>query len=342
MTLGTLLSQRLAAAKLVLAILLASFVSVGWTEEAPPEPAIEINAEALLKGAPPESLEDLKAIERHIQSLAKMVMPATVGVRVGQAQGSGVIVSADGYVLTAAHVNGSPGKNVTFIFPDGSTKKGKTLGVNRGVDSGMMKITDEGEYPYLPIGSSGDLRRGDWVMATGHPGGYERGRTPPVRFGRVLSTRSTVIMTDCTLVGGDSGGPLFNMKGEVIGIHSRIGGPLTANMHVPADSYIATWDRLADSEQWGGSSSNGPYIGVQGDPEAKDAKIVGVSPGSPAEKAGIKGGDSIVEFAGKKVDSFPTLGAAVRDNKVGDKVDVVVMRDGKRVKLRLTIGKRAG
>lgn len=309
--------------------------------EVPPAPEIDITAQTLVDGSPPETLEELKAIQEHIQMLSKHVMPATVGVRVGQAQGSGVIVSEDGYVLTAAHVNGAPGKKVTFIFPDGSTKKGITLGLNRGVDSGMMKITDKGKYPFLPIGKSSDLNRGDWVMATGHPGGFERGRTPPVRFGRVLSTRSSVIMTDCTLVGGDSGGPLFNMKGEVIAIHSRIGGPITANMHVPSDTYIDTWDRLKASELWGGPNPNGPYIGVQGDREAGNAKIASVYPNSPASKAGVKAGDVITKFAGKEIKNFADLSGAVGGKKPGDKVEVVVSRDGKDVKLNLTIGKRS-
>src|SRR5262249_38672096 len=87
---------------------------------------------ALEKSAP-ESVEDLRAIQKQVRAVLAKVMPATVGVRIGQAQGSGVIVSKDGIVLTAGHVSGQPGRQVTLIFPDGKTVKGKTLGANAGV-----------------------------------------------------------------------------------------------------------------------------------------------------------------------------------------------------------------
>jgi S1-C subfamily serine protease len=200
----------------------------------------------------PENAADLRDIEKHVQNVLEKVMPAVVGVRVGFGQGSGVIVSEDGTVLTAGHVSGAPNKNAVVVLRDGSLRKSKTLGQNKGIDSGMVKISAEGKYPFLEMGKSSELKPGQWVIAIGHPGGFRPNRTPVVRVGRILFANAFVIRTDCTLVGGDSGGPLFDMQGRVIGIHSRIGGlAITENMHVPVDTYRQTWDKLAKGESWG-------------------------------------------------------------------------------------------
>ena len=201
----------------------------------------------------PESVDDLKTIEVHVQGLLGKITPAVVGVRLGAAQGSGVIVSKDGFVLTAGHVSGEPGRDAIIVLPDGKQLKAKTLGKNGGIDSGMIKISGEGEYPFVEMGKSEDLKKGTWVMAIGHPGGFRPNRTPVLRVGRVLSTSPFLIRTDCTLVGGDSGGPLFDMNGRVIGIHSRIGGSISENIHVPIKTYRETWDKLAKGESWGGT-----------------------------------------------------------------------------------------
>src|SRR5438876_11640505 len=107
------------------------------------------------------------------------------------------------------------------------------------------------------MGKSDELTKGEWCLATGHPRGYKPGRTPPVRLGRDLTFGNTIIKTDCTLVGGDSGGPLFDMQGRVIGIHSRIGQTLAQNMHVPVDTYRETWDRLVKGDRVYGNIGGG-------------------------------------------------------------------------------------
>jgi serine protease Do len=185
-----------------------------------------------------------------VQKVIAKVLPATVGVRIGNSAGSGVIVSEDGLVMTAGHVVGKPGQDVTFFFHDGKTAKGKTLGMFVTADAGMMKITDAGKYPFVELGTSADLKSGTWCVALGHPLGYQPGRPPVVRVGRVLRIREAVIQTDCTLVGGDSGGPLFDLQGRVIGIHSRIAGPTDVNLHVPVDIFRENWDRLLKGDSW--------------------------------------------------------------------------------------------
>ena len=188
----------------------------------------------------PETLDDLRSIQEHAEILVKKVMPSVVSVRIGPVFGSGVIVSKDGYVLTAGHVSGEPNRNVTVYFHDGKRAKGKTLGSNRGVDSGLIKITTEGAWPYLEMGDSTQLREGQWCMVVSYPGGFKPGRTPPVRLGRILKARPTLVTTDCILVGGDSGGPLFDMHGKVIGINIKIGESLNQNMHAPVNLFRAT------------------------------------------------------------------------------------------------------
>src|SRR5262249_36407529 len=155
-------------------------------------------------------------------------------------------------------------------FHDGKRVKGKTLGQNVGIDSGMIKIVEEGTYPFVDMGTSGDLKKGQWVISCGHPGGYKQGRTPVVRLGRVLDSTNMIIRTDCTLVGGDSGGPLFDMNGKVIGIHSRIGPTLQSNIHVPVDTYRETMDRLVAGESWGGAPGR-PYLGLRVDVDDKSS-----------------------------------------------------------------------
>ena len=161
---------------------------------------------AVFRKEAPESVTDLKTMQEHVAKVVEKVMPSTVCVRVGPAFGSGVIVSKDGFVLTAGHVSGKPGQEVTIIFHDGKTVKGKTLGGNHGIDSGMIKIMAPGEWPYVEMGDSRDVQPGQWCLVCADPGGYKKGRTPPVRLGRVLRTGNARIVTDCVIVGGDSGG----------------------------------------------------------------------------------------------------------------------------------------
>jgi serine protease Do len=295
---------------------------------------------AALNKAAPENIDDLKAIQKQVHVVLDKVLPCTVGVQIGSAQGSGVIVSKDGYVLTAGHVSGQPGRDVTLILQDGKKIKGKTLGSNSRIDSGMIKITEEKEWPFLEMGKSADLKRGQWVIAAGHPGGYRPGRTPPVRLGRVLDATDSLVRTDCTLVGGDSGGPLFDMEGKVIGIHSRINGPITSNIHVPVDTYRSTWDRLAKSEVFGGREANAGYLGIARDPDAKECRVKEVADDSPAGKGGIKADDIITKLDGQKVETYEDLNKVLDKKKAGDKVDVEVKRGEETLTLKVTLGKR--
>jgi serine protease Do len=206
---------------------------------------------AVLDKPVPRNIQDLRAIQEQVKKVLAKVMPCTVAVRIGTNGGSGVIVSKDGYVLTAGHIsNHKPGRPVTLILADGRHVKGKTLGSNKGMDSGMIQITDEGEWPVAKMGDASKLKKGQWCITLGHPDGYKPGRPPVVRLGRVLDYNAQEICTECALVGGDSGGPLFDLNGRVLGIHSSIRESIASNLHVPVNTYRTTWDRLVESEIW--------------------------------------------------------------------------------------------
>jgi serine protease Do len=286
----------------------------------------------------PENLEDLKAIEDQVEKVVKKVLPCTVGVRIAERQGSGVIVSKDGYVLTAGHVSIEAGQELTLVLSDGKTVKGKTLGANRGIDSGMIKIEGNREWPFAEMGKTSDLKPGQWCISCGHPGGYRIGRTPVVRLGRLLRVGNRTLVSDCTLVGGDSGGPLFDMEGKVIGIHSRIGDALVANVHVPVDTYRDTWGRLAKGDVW--VDNEQPWLGVQGEPDRKDAVISDVLKGSPAEKAGLKPKDVIKKFNGDAVGDLDDLGERILKKKPGDEVTLEVQRGKEKLTLKVVLAKR--
>ena len=332
-------------ARFFLATLLGGLLAGGSrAADKNPDPSKKVNLAVLEKPAP-ENIEDLKAIQKQVKVVLKKVVPCTVGLIVDNASGSGVIIDKEGHILTAGHVSGKPEQSIIVILPNGKRVKGKSLGRNSSIDSGLIQITDKGNWPFVEMGKSDGLKRGQWVIAIGHPGGFRPGRSPVVRLGRIQMANDSFIRTDCTLVGGDSGGPLFDMEGRVIGIHSRIGERIDSNIHVPVDTYRATWDRLVKGEDWGGrlgfpDLSNVPYMGIEGDEDAKEARITRVVPESPAAKAGLKVDDIILTFDGHKLGGYSELAPRIRKKKIGDKVALEVQRGKDTVKLQLVLGKR--
>ncbi|HWX18559.1 MAG TPA: trypsin-like peptidase domain-containing protein [Candidatus Binatia bacterium] len=224
-------------------------------ERAAPKPAPADRKElaAAFTKATPGAIADLKQIEQRVKTLVTRVSPAVVAVEVGYASGSGVVISADGLVLTAGHVGGRPGRDVRFTFPDGKTARGKTIGVARDSDTGLMRISDPGPWPHAAMGELEHARIGDWVLALGHPGGFDPRRSLVVRLGRIIRLAPEALQTDCTISPGDSGGPLFDMYGRVIGIHSAISRSVAENFHVSVTEFYDTWDQLVKGES--GSSS---------------------------------------------------------------------------------------
>lgn len=316
--------------------LVVLFLVVGsLTASDPVSKDIPAPPSAILKG--PESLDDLKTFQKHTKILVDKLLPTTVCLQVGGASGSGVIVSEDGLVLTAGHVSGEPNKKIKIILHDGTVVDGITLGRWNQIDSGMAKITTEGKWPFAEMGVSKDLKPGMWCLSAGHPGGYKKNRPPVVRVGKIGIVNSTFVQSDCTLVGGDSGGPLFDMTGKVIGIHSRIGQPLAANMHVPVDTFRDTWDQLVKGDKIG---ENPVWLGVRADADAKNCKLGDVTPESPAAKAGLQAGDVVMKFAGKEVGSYADMVRFLQRQKPGDEIALEVKRGDEMKELKIILGKR--
>ncbi len=299
---------------------------------------------------PVKSVEDLVKLEKQVQEVAKKALPATVAlVSNGTgSSGSGVIVNKNGLILTAAHVVQGM-KEVDVFFSDGRKWQGKVLGANFSKDIGMVQMVDPGPWPFMELGESKPLEAGDWLVAMGHSAGFDPARTPPVRFGRVMSDGpGNYFTSDCTLIGGDSGGPLFNLDGKLVGINSSIGWSWKNNNHAGVDGFREDWERLLAGETWGALQMNplanpetpvlGIVMGMRD--EGKGVRVQKVEPNSPAAAAGVRIGDTIVA-----VDNEPVLGGAelqqvLLKKEVGDLVSLGLMRGKEKLKIDVELVKR--
>ncbi len=297
-------------------------------------PPVAAHLQAIFAGRPPKSIDDLRAMEAHYKQLAKAATPCTVSVQFGAALGSGVLVSPAGLILTVAHIVGEPGKQVRVRFANGQVARGHSLGMHRELDAGMVRLDAPGPWPYLAI-SENPVAPGEWCAALGHPGGLDLDRGAVFRIGRILEVRD-LIRTDCQLIGGDSGGPLIDMQGNVIGIHSRIGTSLVNNLHVPVTVYRDHWDGLIAGQLWQSQA----YLGLRGASSEPPAKVAFVHENSPADRAGIVPGDIVTRFAGTPVQRFPQLVQLVRDHQPGETVRLRVERGDSVLELDVTLQKR--
>lgn len=290
----------------------------------------------LAHAEPVQDLQDLLAVEAKVQTVAQKRVPLTVALVAADASssGSGVITGEDGLILTAAHVvQGS--ETMDVVFPDGKTVKGKVLGANYGKDLAMVRIEGEEKWSTAPRGTSKTLEVGDWVVATGHAAGFDPARTPPVRFGRVVSKGpGNFFTTDCTLIGGDSGGPIFDLDGNIIGINSSIGQALKINNHAGVDGFKEDWDRMLNGEQWGKleldplQNEDMPVLGVAIGWSRAGLVVGEVSRGSKATEAGIQPGDLIISLEGQRIRNLDDLRNELLRKQVGDRVELAIERDG--------------
>jgi serine protease Do len=259
-----------------------------------------------------------------------------VAVEVGYGSGSGVVISEDGLVLTAGHVCGRANREVRFSFPDGKTARGKTLGVERDSDAGLMRITDAGPWPHAAMGDLEQARMGDWVLALGHPGGFDAKRSLVVRLGRIIGLAPEVVQTDCTISPGDSGGPLFDMYGRVIGIHSAISSSVAENYHVPITEFYENWDQLVS-----GASGHGgrpwAYLGASVEDATGGCRVQEVEPNGPAFKSGLKSGDLILKVEGRQVLVSAALQRWIAEAQPGETLSLEVKRGTKRITLEVKL-----
>lgn len=352
----------------ILGIALLAGLVAPATLAKPPTPtgALALSAElkAMLDSGPPKSVEGLRMVQEQIRRVVAAARPVTVAIELSDSVGSGVIISAEGLVLTAGHVSVEPNRELMVRFPDGRRVKGRSLGVNHRIDSGLVQITeaptvhnnevesDEASqelpavasgWPFVPLAQT-EPKAGDWVIGLGQPNGFVQGRAPPVRVGRVLHTSGDTLNTDVTLVGGDSGGPLLNLRGEVVGIHSKIGERITSNYHVPVGSYQREWERLLAGRMTGlpedeDAADWRPLVGMAVQEVDDELVVTQVFPNKAADEAGVQVGDVLLRFADREVKRAADIDRTVRRQEPYSRVPLVVRRSGVSVEFEVWLGR---
>ena len=262
--------------------------------------------------------------------------------------GSGFIISADGFVMTNAHVVDGADE-VLVTLPDKREFKAKLIGADKRTDVAVVKIDSTG-LPFVRIGDVNRLRVGEWVMAIGSPFGLENTVTAGIVSAKQRDTGDYLpfIQTDVAVNPGNSGGPLINMRGEVVGINSQIfsrsGGYMGISFAIPIDEAMRVSEQLRAS----GRVTRG-RIGVQiaevtrevaesiGLGKPQGALVRSVEAGSPAEKAGVEAGDIITRFEGRAIEKASDLPRQVGNTKPGTRSAITVFRRGQNRDLNITI-----
>ena len=354
-----------------------------------PLPALRHGAAVLVLLAPAAMADSLKERQAKVLQVVEKARPSVVCIqaRSGAAMGSGsgVIVSNDGIILTAAHVvdgvgGGKGPEEVIIVLNDGREVKAKVLGRDRNRDAAMCKINEGSEWPHVELAKAESVSQGEWCIAMGHPGGFDPQRGAPVRVGRLWQNNDKAYYrSDCTVSGGDSGGPLFDLDGRVIGIHSSISMDLSENRHVPIGVFHDDWERLRKGDAWGNlnkllsgaedltpkkkekekpeaapaepkpaprepapqpSAKPAVWLGIAMDVVDGNITVTQVSDGSPAQKAGIELEDVILKVDGKAVGGTGDIAAKVRAASPGDEITLTVRRKGAEKEVTITLAER--
>ena len=271
--------------------------------------------------------------------------------REGRGVGSGFIVAADGVILTNAHVV-EGASELTVRLADRREFKGKVLGADKLTDVAVVKI-DAKDLPTVRTGDPSRLRVGEWVAAIGSPFGLENSVTAGIvsAKSRALPQETLVpfIQTDVAVNPGNSGGPLFNMAGEVIGINSQIfstsGGYMGLSFAIPIDLALKVKDDLVAHGKVtrgrlgvGIQQVNAPLAESFGLDRARGALVSKVEPKSPAAQAGLKEGDVIIEFNGKAIAQSTDLPVLVAEVRPGTKASLKLWRERAEKSLDVTVG----
>ncbi|MCD7110806.1 DegQ family serine endoprotease [Rhizobium sp. DKSPLA3] len=267
--------------------------------------------------------------------------------------GSGFVIDPTGYIVTNNHVI-EGADDIEVNFANGSKLKAKLIGTDTKTDLAVLKVEPKKPLTAVPLGDSRTMRIGDWVMAIGNPFGLGGTVTVGIISARGRNINAgpydNFIQTDAAINRGNSGGPLFNMKGEVIGINTAIispsGGSIGIGFSVPTELASNVITQLKDF----GETRRG-WLGVRIQPVTDDiaeslgmdtprgALVAGIIEGGPISKGEIKTGDVITKFDGRDVAEMRDLPRVVAESPVGKAVDVIVIRDGKEMTVQVTLGR---
>jgi len=280
--------------------------------------------------------------------------PEAMGPQVVQGEGSGFIISPEGLLLTNHHVI-ARAETIRARFADGEVVQAKLLGSDANMDVALLALEGKRSWPHVPLGSSSKARVGDWVVAMGNPLGLGHTVTAGIVSGKGrilhhdrLFGSDDFIQTDAAINQGNSGGPLFNLNGEVIGMNTAIiQGANTIGFAVPIDAITAI---VADLEDKGFVSRG--YLGVQpqrltpelaqavGAKRSDGALIARVYPGTAAEEYGLEAGDLVIEIDGDTIADPEALIQVVANHRPGTQIEMKLVRNGKSKVLDLVLGER--
>ena len=286
-----------------------------------------------------------------VAGVAASVTPSVVDITTAEGEGSGVILTADGYILTNNHVIEDSGGTLVVTFSDGEEANASVVGTDTIGDLAVIKAEGVSNLTAATFGNSSDLQIGDTVLALGSPLGLQGSVTEGIvsALNRTISTSSDsttssgssisdAIQTDAAINPGNSGGPLVNLAGEVIGINTAIAtasdssGSIGLGFAIPSNKAKTAADALM-----AGKEVSHPYLGVQVSDGDGGALIVSVVSGGPAAEAGLQKGDLVVAIAGTSVTDADSLIAAIQSSTVGSKIEITVERDGSTLQLSATL-----
>jgi len=269
-----------------------------------------------------------------------------------QALGSGFVISADGFIVTNNHViDGADEIEIEFF--DKTRLKAKLVGRDTKTDIALLKVESPKDLPYVSFGDSDGMRVGDWVMAMGNPLGQGFSVSAGIvsARGRELSgSYDDFLQTDAAINKGNSGGPLFNMDGQVVGVNTAILSPTGGSIGIGFSMASNVVTKVVDQLKQFGETRRG-WLGVRIQDVTPDvAEAMGLSaaagalvtdvPEGPAKQAGLLAGDVILTFNGKQVANSRDLTRTVADSPIGEAVPVVVEREGTEMTIDVTLGRR--
>jgi S1-C subfamily serine protease len=301
--------------------------------------------------AAPEISREAESIpEGDIAAVIAEVEPAVVAVTTGgtgpagaEGAGTGFVIAADGVIVTNNHVVAAA-SDIEVAFSDGRTLAAEVVGRDAPADLAVLKVDATG-LPVVELGDSDPVQVGDEVIAIGNALALEGGLTvtqgiisgPPREIGTEIGTvLESVLQTDAAINRGNSGGPLVDAAGRVIGINTAIANPAFAQnvgFAIPISHALPIIDDLR-------SGRVPAFLGVVTDTDEDGAVVVSVTDGSPAADAGIQEGDVIVAIGGDEITEPGDVPEAIRRHRPGDEIEVVVLRDDERVTVRATLAER--